>query len=679
MPDMTEDAEVLPMDIDGEGEPMEIEDGVEAMEVDPQQRVPQHRPETEVMEEPVEGEGALQRHGQITEDEIKSLQGLLELEGNPTLDTDLTEQIMLRGWLNKNVNEFVKAYRADPRLGEVMVALEPGPKSPKQLADEARWSAIYQYEHGFLWFKNSEGGRLLVMPEGDYAKHLREAVMVIFHAAFKSGHPGREKLRLDISRIFVWRNLLKDIKEFVKTCDVCQHVKGTPSRGVYLQPLPIPSGRLHRLHMDFVTGLPTSKEGYSQIMTIIDSFSSFAVFIPLKDTAKTPEVADAFLRHWVAVAGVPAQIVTDRDTKFTADDWQQFARAIGSEHSFTTSGRAQANGKVERAQKTVATFLRAHLVFKKETWSDILPLIQLSYNTTLQSASGATPYECLFGFSCLKPQHAALGVIPQDSTRAQETHQRWLHQQLMEEDIRQSLSMAQHRMVEVQNPRYDNRSFEKGERVLVSTKILTPPGERLSHGFKFMPKWAGPYKITGVNTAAHTVTLDFAEDRDVIRVHPNINTCWIKKYASQDQGHPVVQPGSKRYLRDKHVNPTQLKAIKDHLCYGLDASTYRFQCTWLDEYQGVFRSTWEPLKNFVSDDGQRVDVPVLEDYLKKVKLWRKVQQALMRAGKLHRRQVSKKRVRAGAALKKQDVAAGIAPSRAPTQRQRQPPTRLVEQ
>ena len=165
----------------------------------------------------------------------------------------------------------------------------------------------------------------------------------------------------------------------------------------------------------------------------------------------------------------------------------------------------------------------------------------------------------------------------------------------------------------------------------------------------------------------------------MIRVHPNINTCWIKKYASQTQGHPVVQPSSKRYLRDKHINQTKLKAIKDHLCDGLDASTYRFQCTWLDEYQGVFRSTWEPLKNFVSDDGQRVDVPVLEDYLKKVKLWRKVQQALVRAGKLHRRQVSKKRVRAGAALRKQDVAAGIAPTRAPTQRQRQPPTRLVEQ
>ena len=231
------------------------------------------------------------------------------------------------------------------------------------------------------------------------------------------------------------------------------------------------------------------------------------MIIPLKDTAKTPEVSYAFLSHWVAVAGVPAQIVTGRDTKFTADDWQLFARAIGSEHSFTTSGRAQANGKVERAQKTVATFLRAYLVFRKETWSDILPLIQLSYNTTLQSASGATPYECLFGSSCLKPQHATLGVIPQDSPRAQEAHQRWLHQQLMEEDIRQSLSMAQHRMVEVQNPRYDSRSrFEKGERVLVSTQILTPPGERLSHGFKFMPKWAGPYKITAVNTAAHTVT-----------------------------------------------------------------------------------------------------------------------------------------------------------------------------
>lgn len=48
-----------------------------------------------------------------------------------------------------------------------------------------------------------------------------------------------------------------------------------------LQPLPILEGPWQDVTMDFVEGLPKS-EGYNSILVIVDCFTKYVYFIPLK-------------------------------------------------------------------------------------------------------------------------------------------------------------------------------------------------------------------------------------------------------------------------------------------------------------------------------------------------------------------------------------------------------------
>jgi hypothetical protein len=64
--------------------------------------------------------------------------------------------------------------------------------------------------------------------------------------------------------------------------------------------------------MDFIEGLPRS-EGYNCILVVVNHFSKYAHFAPLKHPFTTPVVAKLILDTVVRLHGMPHSIVFDRD------------------------------------------------------------------------------------------------------------------------------------------------------------------------------------------------------------------------------------------------------------------------------------------------------------------------------------------------------------------------------
>ena len=72
--------------------------------------------------------------------------------------------------------------------------------------------------------------------------------------------------------------------------------------------------------MDFVVGLPRSKDGYDSIWVIVDRLTKSAHFLPVKATYS---VAKLYVKHIVCLNGVPISIVFDRGSIFTSRFWQK--------------------------------------------------------------------------------------------------------------------------------------------------------------------------------------------------------------------------------------------------------------------------------------------------------------------------------------------------------------------
>jgi hypothetical protein len=110
---------------------------------------------------------------------------------------------------------------------------------------------------------------------------------------------------------------------FVRVCVTCQMAK--LERVKYpglLQHLPVPDGAWQIISMDFIEGLSVSSS-YNCILVIVDKFTKFAHFLPLKHPYTPASVAKVFLDSIYKLHGMPESIVSNRDRVLTNSFWNE--------------------------------------------------------------------------------------------------------------------------------------------------------------------------------------------------------------------------------------------------------------------------------------------------------------------------------------------------------------------
>ena len=114
----------------------------------------------------------------------------------------------------------------------------------------------------------------------------------------------------------------RDVAAHVAICDVCQRVKAEHQRPAgLLQPLKVPEWKQEEIIMDFIVGLPRTRDGYDSIWVIVDRLTNVAHFIPVKTTYIGARLAELYISRIVSLHGVPKKIVSDRGNQFTSRFW----------------------------------------------------------------------------------------------------------------------------------------------------------------------------------------------------------------------------------------------------------------------------------------------------------------------------------------------------------------------
>ncbi|MDQ4222836.1 hypothetical protein RBK84_00400, partial [Pseudomonas aeruginosa] len=69
--------------------------------------------------------------------------------------------------------------------------------------------------------------------------------------------------------------------------------------------------------MDFIDGLPRTRQGFDSIWVIFDRLTKSSHFIPVKSKRTTAKLAELYVREVVRFHGIPKNIVSNRDPLFT--------------------------------------------------------------------------------------------------------------------------------------------------------------------------------------------------------------------------------------------------------------------------------------------------------------------------------------------------------------------------
>ncbi len=128
---------------------------------------------------------------------------------------------------------------------------------------------------------------------------------------------GAKRTTTFLKKSYYWPNLKEDAKEYMNICLTCQQnrVLNKKQAGLF-RPLPISERRWESVSMDFMVNLPLLR-GFDAIMVVVDRFNKMAHFIPTKENAMAQETRRLFFTHVFKHHGLPKDIVSDRDLKFT--------------------------------------------------------------------------------------------------------------------------------------------------------------------------------------------------------------------------------------------------------------------------------------------------------------------------------------------------------------------------
>ncbi|GAB2298030.1 hypothetical protein Dimus_038505 [Dionaea muscipula] len=282
----------------------------------------------------------------------------------------------------------------------------------------------------------------------------------------------------------------RQIAEFVSQCLTCQQVKVEHQRPAgKLQPLPIPEWKWENITMDFVTGLPVTRNGHDAVWVIVDRLTKSAHFLPIKVTFSLERLARLYMREIVRLHGAPVSIVSDRDPRFVSKFWRAFHEEFGTTLSFSTTYHPQTDGQSERTIQTLEDLLRACSLDWKGDWDDQLPLVEFSYNNSFQTSLGMAPYEALYGRRCRSP------------TCWYEVGERQLLGPELVQDasdkialIRDRLLTAQSRQKSYADSRRRDLKFQVGDKVFL--RVSPWKGViRFGRKGKLSPRFIGPFDI----------------------------------------------------------------------------------------------------------------------------------------------------------------------------------------
>ena len=466
-------------------------------------------------------------------------------------------------WNGEFIQKVREAAERDPLYQETRALA-----GDQKLADDS----LITLEDGILYRKG-----MLWVPRG-----MVPSVLKSEHDSKIAGHFGQDKTIELVRRYFWWPKMNEAIVDYIRSCPDCQKDKSRRHRQYgLLSPLELPHAPWQSIAMDFITDLPAS-DGHTELWVVIDRFTKMAHFIPLRqDQKKAEDLCRVFAKEIWRLHGVPRDIISDRDSRFTSSTWQVFLAILGVRPRMSTSFHPQTDGQTERTNQVIEAYLRSYISHEMDDWVDLLPMAEYAYNNTVTSATGMTPFFANYGWhpGTVNPGKAEV------SNPASEAYAHWARKSI--ETNRQMLEAARERMVKYGNrKRTESHKYRVGDMVLLSARTLRTkrPSKKFDH------KFHGPFQIEKVVTpAAMRLTLPRKW-----RTHPTFHVSELEPYIVGDR--PV--PDLAKVLREAD----DLDASEEYDVEEVVASVKRrnrvlYLVKWLG-YPKKRDWTYEPYENF---------------------------------------------------------------------------------
>jgi transposase InsO family protein len=237
---------------------------------------------------------------------------------------------------------------------------------------------------------------------------------MLCHAGWTASHVGLKKTMLRVRAKAYWTGWKAQVEKVFLKCGECaRYFRGTLKKQAKLQ-TPLVGDVFEKIAIDITGPHPKSRQGYIYILTVVDTFSKWALAFPIRNHHATT-VAEILSSEVFAVYGAPQQILSDRGPEFESQLMTELCILMEISKLRTTAYKPSTNGQVERFHRTLNNLLGRVVAENQRDWSEKLPYVMAAYRASVHESTGFTPNRLMFGREVSTPIDLVLGRVEKES------------------------------------------------------------------------------------------------------------------------------------------------------------------------------------------------------------------------------------------------------------------------
>ncbi|GKC88458.1 reverse transcriptase domain-containing protein [Tanacetum coccineum] len=193
--------------------------------------------------------------------------------------------------------------------------------------------------------------------------------------------------------------------------------------------------------------------------------------------------------------GLPREIISDNGKQFRDNSFKDWCEKLCIRQRFAFVKHPQANGLVERANRSLGEGIKARLDARSNNWMEEISHVLWAHRTMIKSSNGNTPFLLTYGTEVVIPAEIGMPTLrTTEVDMVQNNEALGINLDLLEEKreqtaIREAKSKA--KMEKYYNSKVRSTSFKPGDLVYRNNDASCA-----KEVGKLGPKWEGPYEVT---------------------------------------------------------------------------------------------------------------------------------------------------------------------------------------
>ncbi|GJW68882.1 reverse transcriptase domain-containing protein [Tanacetum coccineum] len=239
------------------------------------------------------------------------------------------------------------------------------------------------------------------------------------------------------------------------------------------------------------------KESLGKVKFLIVAIDYFTKWIEAKPVATITgaQIKKFVWDNIVCIFGLPGEIISNNGKQFRDNPFKDWCEKLCICQCFASVKHPQANGLVERANRSLGEGIKASLDERSKNWLEEISHVLWAHRTIIKSSNGETPFSLTYGTKAVilveigmpTLRTAKVDMIKNDEALG-------INWDLLEEKREQAAiqeAKSKAKMEKYYNARVRNISFRPGDFVYRNNEA-----SHAEEGGKLRPKWEGPNEVT---------------------------------------------------------------------------------------------------------------------------------------------------------------------------------------